>query len=112
MDIAMDVSSAVHELHINNSQMAAKELFHCGMNVGRDVMGTMSATLILAFFGGSLGIWVMDYVYDLPYLQLINSNSIGIEIMQSVAGSFGIILTVPLSAAFSAWLPFYFNKEK
>ena len=112
MDIAMDVSSAVHELHINNSQMAAKELFHCGMNVGRDVMGTMSATLILAFFGGSLGIWVMDYVYDLPYLQLINSNSIGIEIMQSVAGSFGIILTVPLSAAFSAWLPFYFDKEK
>ena len=54
----------------------------------------------------------MDYVYDLPYLQLINSNSIGIEIMQSVAGSFGIILTVPLSAAFSAWLPFYFNKGK
>ena len=112
MDIAMDVSSAVHELHINNSQMTAKKLFQCGMNVGRDVMGTMSATLILAFFGGSLGIWVMDYVYDLPYLQLINSNSIGIEIMQSVAGSFGIILTVPLAAAFSAWLPFYLNKVK
>ena len=102
MDIAMDVSSAVHELHINNSQLGAQELFRSGMNVGRDVMGTMTATLILAFFGGSLGIWVMDYVYNLPYLQLINSNSIGIEIMQSIAGSFGIILTVPLAAALSS----------
>jgi uncharacterized membrane protein len=112
MDIAMDVSSAVHELHINNSQLGAQELFRSGMNVGRDVMGTMAATLILAFFGGALGIWVMDYVYNLPYLQLINSNAIGIEIMQSIAGSFGIILTVPLAAALSSWLPFYLSKEK
>lgn len=60
------------------------------MNVGRDIMGTMSTTLILAFFGGSLGVWVLDYVYDLPYLQLINSNSIGIEIMQGISGSLAL----------------------
>ena len=65
-----------------NPNLTFKELFKSGMNVGRDVMGTMSTTLILAFFGGSLGVWVLDYVYDLPYLQLMNSNSIGIEIMQ------------------------------
>ena len=112
MDIAMDVSSAVHEIHLKNPQIQPKELFKSGMNVGRDIMGTMSTTLILAFFGGSLGVWVLDYVYDLPYLQLINSNSIGIEIMQGIAGSFGVIFTVPIVAILSAWLPHYIENRK
>lgn len=112
MDIAMDVSSAVQELHVKNPALTPKELFKSGMNVGRDIMGTMSTTLILAFFGGSLGVWVLDYVYDLPYLQLINSNSIGIEIMQGISGSFGVILTVPIVALFSAWLPHYLENKK
>ena len=103
MDIAMDVSSAADELRKHNPGMPPLTLFHSAMNVGRDVMGTMSTTLILAFFGGSLGIWVLDYTYDLPFLQLINSNSIGIEIMQGLSGSFGVILTVPIAAALSAW---------
>ena len=111
MDIAMDISSAVNELHQKNPNLTFKELFKSGMNVGRDVMGTMSTTLILAFFGGSLGVWVLDYVYDLPYLQLMNSNSIGIEIMQGISGSFGVIFTVPIVAFFSAWLPNYLEKK-
>ena len=103
MDIAMDVSSAADELRRHNPDMPPLTLFRSAMNVGRDVMGTMATTLILAFFGGSLGIWVLDYTYDLPFLQLINSNSIGIEIMQGLSGSFGVIFTVPIAAALSAW---------
>lgn len=106
MDIAMDVASASSELLRQNPSITEKELFQGGMNVGRDVMGTMATTLILAFFGGSLGLWVLDYAYDLPYLQLINSNSIGIEIMQGLSGSFGVLLTVPLAARLSARLPY------
>lgn len=112
MDIAMDVSSAVNEIHHKNPAMPPLELFKSGMNVGRDVMGTMATTLILAFFGGSLGTWVLNYVYDLPYLQLINSNSIGIEILQGISGSFGVIFTVPLVAAFSAWLPHFIESRR
>ena len=103
MDIAMDVTSACAEIEKHNPQISRKALFQAGMNVGRDVMGTMSTTLILAFFGGSLGTWVLDYVYDLPYLQLINSNSIGIEIMKGFSASFGVIFTVPIAAALSAF---------
>ena len=104
MDIAMDVTSACSELYHHDPSIAPKKLFWAGMNVGRDVMGTMSATLILAFFGGSLGVWVLDYVYDLPFLQLISSNAIGIEIMKGLSGSFGVIFAAPLAAALSAWV--------
>lgn len=103
MDIAMDITSACAEIKRHKPNISRKDLFKAGMNVGRDVMGTMSTTLILAFFGGSLGVWVLDYAYDLPYLQLINSNAIGIEIMKGFAASFGVILTAPIAAALSAF---------
>lgn len=111
MDIAMDVASAVDELQKNNPNLSPAELFASGLRVSRDVMGTMATTLILAFFGGSLGVWVLDYAYNLPYLQMINSNAVGIEIMQGIAGSMGVILTGPLTAACSAWLPEYAKKK-
>lgn len=99
MDVAMSVTSAMCEIYDKADRMSAIEFFKSGMNVGRDMMGTMSNTLILAFAGGSISIIVIDYVYDLPFYQLINSYSIGIEIMQGISGSIGIILAVPITAA-------------
>ena len=61
------------------------------------MMGTDSNTLILAFAGGSVSMLLLDYAYDLPYLQIINSNNIGIAIMQGLSGSFGIVLAVPIT---------------
>ena len=104
LDIAMDVSAAVTEIHEENPEKTERALFKSGMRVGQDVMGTMAATLILAVFGGSLGTWVLDYVYNLPLLQLLNSNSLDIVIMQGLSGGIGVIMTVPLAAAFSALL--------
>lgn len=102
MDVAMSIASAVWELRERNPQLPAKELFRSGMNIGRDAMGTMANTLILAFAGSSLNMLILVQVYDIPYLQLVNTDFICIEILQSVAGSMGILLTVPLVAAISA----------
>ena len=104
LDIAMDVSAATAEIRSQSAEVSAQSLFKSGMRVGQDVMGTMAATLILTVFGGSLGTWVLDYVYDLPFLQLLNSNSLDIVIMQGLSGGIGVILTVPIAAGFSAVL--------
>ena len=87
-------------------------LLHRGMNVGKDMIGTMANTLILAFAGGSLSELMLDYAYNLPYLQLINSYTIGIEVMQGIAGSIGIILTVPLVSFFAAVLTSFPDKTE
>lgn len=98
MDVAMSVSSAICEIDEKTENLTWLELFKSGLHVGRDMMGTMSNTLILAFAGGSLSTLVIDYAYNLPFMQLINSYNIGIEIMQGIAGSIGVILTVPFVA--------------
>jgi len=104
MDIAMDIAAAVSEVHDKTPQLTRRQLFESGMNVGRDIMGTMATTLILAFTGSSLGIIVLNYVYDLPYRQVLNSNSMGIEIMQGISGSLGVVFTVPMVAVMAALL--------
>lgn len=104
MDVAMSIASALWELRQQNPALKAPALFRSGMNIGRDAMGTMANTLILAFAGSSFNLLILIQVYDIPFLQLANTDFLCIEILQSVAGSLGILLTVPLVAAISAWL--------
>lgn len=95
MDVSMSIASAIQEVYEQNPALSRSELFHSGMRVGRDLMGTDSNTLILAFAGSSVSMLVLDYAYDLPLLQIVNSNNIGIAVMQGLSGSFGIVLAVP-----------------
>ena len=104
MDVAMSIGSAIAEIHAQNPALSRGELFKAGMHVGRDMMGTDSNTLILAFAGGSISMLVLDYAYSLPYQQIINSNNIGIAIMQGLSGSFGVILSVPATVAIATVL--------
>lgn len=102
MDVGMSIASTGEELLSVNRDMSGRELFTRLMNVGKDMMGTMTNTLILAFAGGSIVELTIDYAYSLPFLYLANSFNIGIEIMQGIAGSFGVVLTVPATAAICA----------
>lgn len=104
MDVAMSISSACWELRCVNPAMPRKELFHSGMNVGRDAMGTMTNTLILAFSGASVNMLLLFQVYDYPLIQIFNTDAMAMEVIRGIAGSIGIVLTVPLVAALSAWL--------
>lgn len=111
MDVAMSISSAIDEIYKQNSSLTRTELFKAGLRVGRDMMGTDSNTLILAFAGSSVStLLLLDYAYDLPYQQIINSNNIGIAIMQGLAGSFGIVLSVPFTVLICTVL-FHKNKQ-
>lgn len=110
MDVAMSISSAIDEIYKQNSSLTRTELFKAVLRVGRDMMGTDSNTLILAFAGSSVSTLLLDYAYDLPYQQIINSNNIGIAIMQGLAGSFGIVLSVPFTVLICTVL-FHKNKQ-
>ncbi|SHI22616.1 Uncharacterized membrane protein [Sporobacter termitidis DSM 10068] len=109
MDVAMSISSAMCELTAHNPAISRGALFKAGMNVGRDMLGTDSNTLILAFAGASVSMLLLDYAYDLPYLQIINSNNIGIAIMQGLSGSFGIVLSAPATVLLATLL---FKRQK
>ena len=68
------------------------------------MMGTMSNTLILAFTGTSINTLVFIYAYGYSLNQTINMYSIGIEIIQGISATLGVIFTVPVAAYINALL--------
>ncbi|MDO5785945.1 MAG: YibE/F family protein [Eubacteriales bacterium] len=104
MDVSMSIASTLQELHDKNPQLNARQLFHSGMTVGHDMMGTMSNTLILAFTGGSINTLVLFYAYAYSRLQVVNMFDIAIEIIQGVSASMGVVLTVPFVSLIGAWM--------
>lgn len=113
MDVAISVASSVNEVFHSRTDAGGKTLFASGMNVGRDMMGTMANTLILAFAGSSLVILIQVYTYNMPYYQVMNSNSIAAEMIQALAGSTAVILTVPLVSLLSArFLPLFGRRKE
>lgn len=105
MDVAVDISASLKELTVKMGGADARTLFRSGLNIGRDVIGTMSNTLVLAYIGGSMSSVVLFiYNFGTSPVQLFNYESLVIEILCILVGSLGILLTLPLTAAVCAWI--------
>lgn len=102
MDVAMSISSALSEVHAVAPERGWKDLVRSGMNIGRDMVGTMTNTLILAFLGSGLTLIIYLYSLGLDPHQLISSAYLATEAVSSIASSIGVILAVPLTAVFTA----------
>ena len=109
MDVSISISSALWEIKENARNIRFKELLKSGMNIGRDIMGTMADTLILAYIGSSLTLVLLLSVYSSSPLSLFNSEMLAVEILQALAGSLGILFAMPLTALFCS---FIYLKEK
>ena len=111
MDVGMSISSSMFGINSINERMTVLNLFKSGMNIGRDIIGTMTNTLILAFAGGSLNTLILIFAASMNSNRLFNLEILGTEIIQGLAGSMGIVLTVPITAIVSAYLCGYSRKK-
>ncbi|MCL2271566.1 MAG: YibE/F family protein [Treponema sp.] len=100
MDVSISISSALWEVKEKAKTIKFRELLNSGFNIGRDIMGTMADTLILAYIGCSLSVVLLLSVFSGSFLNLFNSEMIAVEILQALAGSFGILFAMPLTAFF------------
>ena len=98
MDTAMSIASSLSELHEHKPELNARQLFASGIHIGKDMIGTMSNTLILAFVGSCLTTVLAMFSYQLPFEQLMNSDFITLEVAQGLSGSIAVVLTVPISS--------------
>lgn len=104
MDVAMSIASSISEVKRVHPEADLKGLFKSGMNVGRDIMGTMSNTLILAYTGASLPLLLLLSYGNMPFLKALNLEMISEEILRALAGSIGLIMSIPATAAITSFL--------
>jgi uncharacterized membrane protein len=109
MDVTMGIASSLSEVHTANPKLSRRELFRSGMNIGRDMVGTMTNTLILAFLGSGFTLILYLYSLGLSPRQLLSSAYVSLEVVSGVASSVGVILSIPLTALITAEV---FTREK
>ena len=104
MDVAMDIASALYELKHNAPDITFAKLYKSGMAIGRDIMGTMANTLILAFLGSGFTLMIYLYSLDLPWRELMSSSYLALEVVSGVSSAIGVILAVPVTTIIGALL--------
>ncbi len=102
MDTAVSIASTVNEIFETDKTLSVKQLFKSGMNVGRDIIGTMSNTLILVYLGSSLTLVLLSSNIDMN--KFFNLNQVATEILSALTGSIAILFCVPITAIIAAYL--------
>ena len=109
MDVAMGLASALWELRCKAAEPTAALLAHSGMTIGRDMMGTMANTLVLAYIGSSLSTVLLLIAYAASAEGLLNREMIASELLRAIVGSLAILITIPLTSLLGAWI---YTREK
>ncbi len=110
MDVSMSISSSVHEVKQVNPNITVRQAIRAGLNVGRDIMGTMADTLIFAYLGAHMITMLLPRINFpdagtlYPFLRLINEEATTVAIVQAVVGTIGLVLTVPIAATVAGFL--------
>lgn len=104
MDVSMSIAASLAELKDKLEYTPFSLIIKSGISIGRDIMGTMANTLILAYIGSSLSVVLLLVSYNSSILELMNKEMIVVEILQSLVGSFGILVTIPITSMVCAYL--------
>lgn len=107
MDVAISVASSAQEIHNSNANLSRASLFLHAMNVGRDIMGTMSNTLVLAYTGSAIPLFLL--LMNEPMVKILNMEVIVTEVAGAIVGSIGLLLAIPITAVASVVL---YKKEQ
>ena len=104
IDIAIGVATAVREVARANPALGSKRLILSGFEVGRAALGTMTTTLLLAYVGCSLFLFLIFAAQTTHFVRIINFNFVSAEILRTLVGSIGMVLIVPVTATVAGLL--------
>lgn len=102
MDMCMSVASSLFEMARLREGMDERQVMASGMNIGRDMIGTMCMTLILAFAGTAIASLLVMVAYGAQLDTLLASDFVASELLQSFIGGMAVVLSVPITAAVCA----------
>jgi uncharacterized membrane protein len=104
MDVAMDIAASQNELIEKKPTMKTRELITSGFNIAYPVIGTMTTTLLFAYSGSFLFVFMMFMAKGTPFINIVNYNFIAAEILHTLVGSFGLVLVAPVTAVIGGYV--------
>lgn len=104
VDVSMSIATSLNEMNENSERSSFASLWQNGLNIGRDIMGAQTSTLVLAYIGGALSVTLLLVAYQASLLEMLNLELVIIELLQILIGGFTILFTIPATALVCALL--------
>lgn len=111
IDVAVDVTAAMREVLEKRPDISRKELIKSGFVIGKANMCTMTTTLLLAYSGGYVSLMMVFMAQGTPIMNILNYKYIASEIIDTIVGSFGLVMVSPLTAVIAGFLFVKSNKS-
>lgn len=108
MDVAITMSSSLFELFEKDRNISVKALKTSGMDIGKDIMGTMTNILFFAYVSGSIPMIIL-YLKNASPLGFTLSMNLSLELARALAGGIGIVLTIPIGLYITL---FFINRKR
>lgn len=102
-DVTITQASAVWELRAASPTMERRELFQSAMRIGRDHIASSVYTIFFAYVGGAMATLLALFIYNRPILDTLTQEDITIEIVSTLTGAIGLVLSVPITTALAVW---------
>lgn len=103
IDVSVSIASSLEELKEKmGDNIKGWELVRSGMSIGCDIMGASLNTMILAYVGSSLQLLMLFSAYNITLKEIINNEMITVELLRSLAGCFGLLMSVPITSLVAA----------
>lgn len=104
MDVCMSIASSMFEIKNQRKGIRVSELISSGLTVGKDIMGTMTNTLVLAYLGSNLMQIIVYSASNYSVMGLLNKEEIIFEFLQSLIGSMCILFAIPCTAILAGFI--------
>lgn len=104
MDIAMDIAAAQQEIIIKRPDITKKALMISGFQIAKPVIGTMTTTLLFAYSSSFMFTFMVFMAKGTPMITIFNTNFIAAEILQTLVGSFGLVVVAPMTAIIGSFV--------
>ena len=113
MDVSISIASSTYEIVSLQPTIPRSKLIKSGMNIGRDIIGSMSNTLILAYTGSSCELMLLFMAAGTTFKEIVNLDLIATEIIRAIGGSIGLTFTIPITVVLSSFIyKAFLNKAK
>lgn len=110
LDLAVDISSALEEIKLNNPEVPRKQLVMSGLNIGKTVVGSQTTTLLFAYMGSYISVLMVYMAQGTPLMNILNTKVIAAEILHTFVGCIGLVMVSPLTSMICGFL--YENDSK
>lgn len=113
IDTAISISSAIFEALKEHTRQTFKKVYEIGMEVGKDILGSMINTLLFAYLASALPFLILISLSQGSTLsELVNMDFIALELTRTFIGAISLVILIPITASISAYMFAKFKKAQ